>query len=113
MKLEPFCFTLPFSFAFGFNPVEKNGAGRGRENYFPFSQVENIERVEIFQDVCLLSVHHAFLFSLTAFLGAVLLLSTSMVYLHWPLVHCEKIYLVQRHCYPYLCFAIDSIDIII
>lgn len=36
-----------------------------------------------------------FSFDCVAFLGAMLLLSTSMVYFHWPLVYCEKIHLVQ------------------
>lgn len=66
VKLEPFWFALPLCFALEvFNPVEKNAAGRGRENCLPFSQVQNTERAEIFQDVCPLSIHHAFLFPLT------------------------------------------------
>lgn len=66
VRLEPFCFALPFCFTLVvFNPVLKNGAGRGRENCLPFSEVQNIERAEIFQVVCLLPVHHAFFFPLT------------------------------------------------
>lgn len=65
MKLQPFCFVLPFCFALEvFTPVEKNAAGRGRENCLPFSQVQNTEKAEIFQDVCPLSVHHGFFFPL-------------------------------------------------
>lgn len=65
-----------------FNLVNRHGTERGEGKIvFPFSQVQNIERVESFQVGCLLPVHHAFfvLFECVAFLGAMLLLCSTMV----------------------------------
>lgn len=110
VKLQPFCFVLPFCFALEvFTPVEKKCSWeRKRKLLALFSGAKYWESRDFSRCLSFVSSSCFFLsFGCVAFLGAVLLLSTSMVYLHWPLVHCEKIYLVQGHCYPYLCCAVE------
>lgn len=98
VKLEPFCFALPFHFVLEvFNPEEKKWSWeRKGKLHALFSGTKYWESRDFSSCLSFVSTSCFFLsFDCVAFLGAMLLLSTSMVYLHGPLVHCEEIHLVQ------------------
>lgn len=98
VKLEPFCFALPFCFTLKvFSPEgKKMKMGEKGKLLALFSGTKYWESRDFSRCLSFVSTSCFFLsFDCVAFLGAMLLLSTSMVYLHWPLVHCGEIHLEQ------------------